>query len=63
MVDYIIEEAVGQLSGESGDAGTTSRVSAAINNRIDLLVSCICDDDTRVRLIVDHAEKALSKKR
>ena len=63
MVEYIIEEATRQPCTESGDSLSTSRVSTAINNRIELLTSCICDDDDKVRLVVDHAEKALSGKR
>ena len=63
MVEYITEEAVSQACCGSGDSLSASQVSVAIGNRMELLTSCICDDDIKVRLIVDHAEKALSRKR
>ena len=47
----------------SGDSPSASHISAAISNRMDLLTACICDDDVKVKRIVDHVEIALSRKR
>ena len=47
---------------ESGDSSTANQISVAISNRMDLLTACICDDDVKVKLIVDHVETALRRK-
>ena len=51
-----------QISG-SGDSPSANQISVSIGNRMDLLTACICDDDVKVKLIVDHVENALTRKR
>ena len=50
------------ISGSS-DSPSANQISVAISNRMDLLTACICDDDVKVKLIVDHVEIALIRKR
>ena len=61
LVHYIIQEATSLQSTMSHDSAVSNQMPVSISNRMELLTACICNEEDKVKYIVNYIEKMIAK--